>query len=86
MKQDQIKKHIEVEGVILTPELIEYLKELQEDDNNGVKSERETLADIACFLGSNLFMFETDFERIKVSHFISDLAIIRDKFENLRKP
>lgn len=86
MKTEEIKKHIEIEGVILTPELLQYLKSLQENDNDQIKIIRDSLADAICFIASCFHSFDLQSDRSKASSAMADLSWYRDDIDKLSKP
>ncbi len=82
---EKMKTHIEVEGVILTPEVIARLKSFQDNNNDTIQSIRETIADAVCFIGQNLDTVHSD-DFTKIQYLITDLSFIRNYFDELRKP
>ena len=57
MKNSELKCNIEVEGVTLTKPAIQYLKALQDRNNEDIKSMRDILADVVCFLAKKILEF-----------------------------
>lgn len=85
LEEKNVKTHIEVNGVILTPELISRLKEFQKNDNEDIRCCRERIADAICFIGQQLdYVVEKDMK--KVRFLITDLSFICDHFNDLKKP
>ena len=85
MKTEEIKKHIEIEGVILTPELIAYIKKNQSNDNGGIYWNREILSDAVCLL-AKVFPELTPENQQSATDAISALSHIRDEFKLMQKP
>ena len=81
-----IKKHIEIDGAILTPDAIERLKHLQENNNYGVTSCREILADSICLLTLLLDHYAHEPTKDKAIRAITDLSYLREYFEDFKKP
>ncbi len=88
LNENSVKTHIEIEGVILTPEVIKSLKGWQEHDNEQLDYMVNALADAVCFIGSNIYMFHEhqDEERKKAFEIISTLCFVRDHVKELAKP
>jgi hypothetical protein len=82
-----IKQIIELEGVLLTPEAIETLKELQEDHNSHITEIRDILGDIIAYFGTEMHI-GTDNDKIdvQIKEFIHSLSYIRGYFKDIRKP
>lgn len=85
MKNAEIKTNINIEGVILTPELILYLQQMQSSNNENTKATRECLSDIVCFIGKQLNEMEDD-DKIYAAELICNLSNMRDGFKTLMKP
>lgn len=81
--ENNIKTHCEINGIILTPEAIEELKNWQKNDNEDIKVYRETIADVVCFLARNFSQFNCDDE---VALLMEELGFLREKFKLLMKP
>ena len=85
MKNTETKHHIEIEGVILTEAGIKYLKAIQTGDNELISCNRETIADVICFLAKCMdYMPDTDSD--EVSLLMSGLSYLRNDLNKLRKP
>ena len=50
VQNSEVKNHIEIEGVMLSPEAIRELKSLQERDNEGIEWFSRTLSDALCLI------------------------------------
>ncbi len=83
--QKQVKTNIEVGGAILTEEAINFLNNLQGDNNYDITYYREKMANAVCFIGQNFDSFGGD-DIEKAKQIIIDLSYIRDQLCNLRKP
>lgn len=80
---------IEIDGAILTPELIKQIKSLQDDNNDLVDSFRKDMADAICFIAKESAGYSgIDKESFKENahSLIADLAYCRDYLVNLEKP
>lgn len=86
MKTTEVKTNIEIGGAIITPELIDFLKESQRNDNEDIVMFGNMLADAVCFIGSIGNILSHDAERKKAFQIITDISSIRDYLENLKKP
>lgn len=86
MKNTEMKTHVEVGGVILTPEAIERLKDFQANDNEQIRCNREIIADAICLLTLLLDHYPHDATKQKAIRAITDLSYMREEFENLQKP
>ena len=86
MKTPELKTNIEVGGVILTDTAIKRLKDLQGNNNDGIQSIRDSLANAVCQLSTQSLQFE-DAESIqKFRLVLADLSYIRDYFLDFSKP
>ena len=88
LEEKNVKTHIEIEGVILTSELLKCLKGFQDHDNEELDSLANVVAEAVCFIGSNIYMFHDhqDEERKEALQVISDLSIVRENLKKLKKP
>lgn len=89
MKQDSIQHITVVDGVVLTDEAIKELKSWQDNNNEGVDLNSETVSDAVCFIGSILYMLEDDNlekERRQATFVISALASLREDLKKFTKP
>lgn len=86
MANQEIKTNIEVSGAILTPQLIEFIKDWQQNDNENVRMFREILADAVCFIGSITYTLDHEPDRKKALQSMADISNVRDYLENLKKP
>ena len=86
MKNQEVKTNIEIEGAILTTELLDYIRKLLNNDNDEIQAERDTLADIVCFIGGIFHMLSRDIDQIKAARAMADLSNLRDYMEKLKKP
>lgn len=84
--EKQIKTNIEVSGVILTDATIKRLKDLQEHDNSGIDSVRDSLANAVCLISTQSDQFQDEESMRKFRFVIADLAYIRDYFLDFMKP
>jgi hypothetical protein len=82
LNENSVKNHIEIEGVILTPKLIELLKDFQEHDNHLIKHLREKISDTISLIATNLLDGNDD--ACKTS--IMELSFIREYLKNFQKP
>ena len=85
MKKTERKENMEIEGIVLTPELIEYIKDMQENDNEQANSQREFIADIICMIGKTLNEIDGE-EKDYAAEMICCLCHMRDRFKKLMKP
>lgn len=86
MKNQEVKNNIEIGGAILTPELIDWLKGMQNHDNEDIQLARETIADAVCFIGSVFYMFDNELEKKRAAKSMADLSNVRDSFDKMCKP
>lgn len=84
--KNSIKNHVEIDGAIITPEVIERLKHFQENGNDGVTSCREIIADSICLLTLLLDHYDHEPTKAKAIRAITDLSYLRDYFDELKKP
>lgn len=75
-----------INGVTLTEDAIERLKQLQERNNDGIDEVQKGLANALCLISANLDYFDHGDDLKKVKLILTDLAIVRDWFDDLRKP
>lgn len=85
MKNQELKTNIEIEGIILTPELVKYIKHLQANDNEFAKEQREIIADIICDIGKEIMVAPAS-EIEGSAEIIYNLSHMRDRFKYLMKP
>ena len=88
LEEKSVKTHIEIEGVILTPELINRLKDFQERDNENVDNFINVIAEAVCFIARNIYMFHEhqEAERKQALQVIADISILRDYMKEFKKP
>ena len=85
MKTPETKTHIEIEGVILTNDLIRQLSYFQEDNNNGLKAQLNALSAAICYIASKMIdMNDEDLK--KAALIIGDISLVRDIINDFRKP
>lgn len=84
--ENQVKTHIEIQGVILTPEAIEEIKFLQENNNHGIVSDNEYIADAISFLVIGMSTYGMDGDRDRIMRTITELSYIRETFKRIAKP
>jgi len=85
MKNSELKCNLEVEGVTLTATAIKRLKSLQDRGNEDLKSTREIIADVVCFLAKKMDYIE-DVENEEISSLMNSLSHIRENLNDLSKP
>ena len=85
MKNIEAKCNLEVEGVTLTASAIKRLKSLQDRNNEDLKSTREIIADVVCFLAKKMDYIE-DAENEEISSLMNSLSHIRENLNDLSKP
>lgn len=85
MKDSELKTNLEVKGVILTEECIEYLKFLQQSDNEPIGEVLSNLSDAIRFIAGEMrdMVPET---RQKACDLIVYLGEFSDNFTNFKKP
>lgn len=86
MQKSELKTNIEIEGVIITPEIIEELRYLQKNDNESLQLLRETLSDAVCFIGSIAYTFDDDEERKQALQAMADISMVRNNLQKFKKP
>jgi predicted RNase H-like nuclease len=70
----------------LTAEAINQLKKLQENENEELEMNLNTLANSVCYLASLIQRYQlNDLDTKKVIIIISDLALVREELLKLRK-
>jgi hypothetical protein len=84
--ENSIKNHIEIEGVVLTPEAIKELKYIQEHDNENLKFYLDLLAECACFIGSIFTHLNDSKEKEEAAQRMVDISTIREYLKHLKKP
>jgi len=84
-KSGEIKKHIEINGAILSENAIHELNELQQSDNELTQHWVNKLGDVISFIAGTLNgLTETQHnEGIKL---LSELPNLRDTLNQLKKP
>lgn len=86
MKNSETKTCLQVEGVMLTEELLEMLKRYQDNNNEELKMEKESIADAVCYLAYLMVGFISDDEIKKASEIIGNLSSVREHLDDLKKP
>lgn len=74
-----------INGVVLTENAIEFLKNFQSHDNELLEDASRVIADIICLIVKH---FDDIYgsEKSKVTELLTDLSMIRDNFSQLAKP
>lgn len=85
MKNPEIKTNIDIEGIILTEELIKELKELQDDCNDTILSYRDVISDAICFITRLMIDMDKD-ELDEAIEINTSLAYIRIVLNRFKKP
>ncbi|HZK94372.1 MAG TPA: hypothetical protein VFC67_09210 [Prolixibacteraceae bacterium] len=85
MKNSELKCNLEVEGITQTKEAINYLKRLQDRNNEDIIIAREIIADVVCFLAKKMDYIE-DAENEEISSLMNSLSHVREDLNNFRKP
>lgn len=78
------RKPIEIEGAILTTDILTTLKAWQEEDNGVVKSYVNILADCICYLAKTVFNENGEDQELKNLFF--DLSTLKDDLKAFSKP
>ena len=79
------KQILEIDGVVLTPQLIQTLRNLQESDNDLLHDSTSRIADAVCMLVK--MRDSVDEYILKEYHLLlTDLTLIRDRMKLLAKP
>ena len=83
-----VKNHIEVEGIILTPEAIKQIAEFQARDNEEIEQQSKVLSQAVCQFVEIKMADGPDFDKRfpEVAEIVNWLIIIRRGIENLKKP
>jgi len=84
--QSKIENATIINGVTLTEDAIDRLKLFQERNNDGIEEIQKGLGSAVCLISANLDYFDKGDGLKKVKFVLTDLAIIRDWFDDLRKP
>lgn len=86
MKSEEIKKHIEIEGVILTPEALDFLRTAQGENNDELDMYCEVVGEAALFIA--LELLHPDYKGdVNVLHdHINSLSYVRNRLKMLKKP
>lgn len=85
----QENQTIEVNGAVLTFKTVEQIKSFQENENECLKSFKENIADVICFIAKEAIDYQgIDKEaREKYLMFLSaDLSYCRDSLNELQSP
>ena len=83
------KEPVNIDGAILTPAIIENIKELQEDGNRLISDLSESLCDVITDIyqlehhASDQNAFNKDLES---SEIVKKLHFIRSEFQNFKRP
>ena len=86
LNENSVKNHIDVNGLILTPEAIARLKQLQLHDNDELNCNIDIIAEAICFIGSTFHNLSHNEDRENAAQVIADLSSVRDDFKKIRKP
>jgi hypothetical protein len=83
-KIEQITKF---DGILLTPEAINWLKTLQDGNNNMIINYRDLLGDVISYFGREIHIGDTNEpEDIEFKRFINELSFLRRDLKDLSKP
>lgn len=85
MKKYEVKRLVHIDNVVLTPKALERLAAYQQSGEDGVDLDRNMLADAVCFIGKCLYMIDKQYHE-EAHEIISNLALIRDNINELKKP
>lgn len=77
---------IEIEGVELTKKALDYLREEQENDNEHLQGCIDSLAEAVCFIGSKLYILDTDEEIRAAAEAIEKICYVRERLSSIEKP
>ena len=86
MKNEEIKKHIEIAGAILTDKLIETVCDMQARDNDMLHVHIGIITNAICYIASQMSSMNDNEHIIAAGRVIADLSIIKDVLHDLRKP
>lgn len=79
-----IQQITQIDGVVLKSEALNTLKQWQEDDNSGIDSQINLLADAICYLAKTVFNDNGTDQELKALFF--DLSALKDSLNDFRKP
>lgn len=75
-----------INGLVLTEQAIDRLREFQDRDNDCIDGIQRSLANAVCLISANLDYFKDSIYFKKAKDSITDLAIFREWFDDLKKP
>ncbi len=84
--QENHEKATIIDGVVLTDKCLHQLESLQENDNEGLRMCRETMADAISAIAILFDYFQRPEDQERSKRIITDLSYVRDYFLDLRKP
>lgn len=80
---------IEINGAVLTPELINQIKSLQECENELIKSFKDLIAESICFMVKEIVDYSGTDKESRKEYLLSlsaSLSYCRDYLTDLQKP
>jgi hypothetical protein len=87
MEREKGKNEItEINGVVLTPNAFQALRNLQEDHNCMIDSMTDRIADISDYFAQELHILDSHDKDKNIKEFINELSYIRRYIKDLRKP
>jgi hypothetical protein len=85
IENTKVGENIEIEGVVLTPQLIHYIGDMQDNNNEQVESQREFIADVICMISGTLNDLHGE-DKDYAAEILCGLSHMRVRFTNLMKP
>ena len=85
MKNPELKTNIEIQGVTLTEEALDELKEMQAHNNDSLNNSLRIIKDAVFLLDRHYDDFKGK-ELEKVNYLKFELTFVHDNFQKLAKP
>lgn len=76
---------IVIEGITLTPELVNRIQGYQAENNEHIEIVREVIAEAVCFIGMHIDG-STDYEKEEINNLVAGLSHIRNELNDFRMP
>ncbi|GEM_PF-2504869 len=85
LENTKVRENIEIEGAVLTPQLIHYIGDMQDNNNEQVESQRKFIADVICMISGTLNdLYDED--KDYATKILCGLSHMRVRLTNLMKP
>lgn len=82
----ETKTNIEVQGAILTPELLGELHDLQQHSNSNLMVYTDAVTNSICYIASQMASMDNGTELITAARIAAELSMVKQLLEKFKKP